>query len=459
MDKRYRNTLIADLWSDYAKYDLWCHVESGVAQAQARGGVIPTDAAHAIGAGLDRFRKQLAGPEYNGQLMLSLQATELDVRHDVVAFLRCAGDFIDDSARPYLHFGLTSSDLVDTAAAIRMRHAEPVVAALADKLEEAIARGQEQSMQTPMLGRTHGQPAEPITLGLRFHQWHEYLLRAMNHWISEVPGTMVGKMSGPVGAYTHFAPEVETMLSQDLGFLLDRWSHTQVVPRDYLARWANAAAGLVAACGKIATDFRLMAARGEAHEQFGPMQVGSSSMPHKRNPVTAEKICGLVRLARGYAAMLQPIDLWEDRDISHSCVERVAVPDLLHVVCHALESTASLLANARWDTGAMSKALQTADRLPYSAWQTLELITSGYGRPEAELAAADWARDGCFGKEHEHPQPLQLLASNPVIFPPTPQFRGILVGLDAFIPTRTEHDGVGLPVLPSLDNEASDGVG
>lgn len=415
MDDRYTDTHIADLWSRYHTIALWARVEAEAAMAQARQGLIPRDAAHAIRAGLDKMVKHLEVPELHRALILSLDATEADVRHDVVAFLRCASEFIDQNGRDWLHFGLTSSDLVDSANSIRLQHADTHIYHLVESLSAVLAQGVIEHVRTPMLGRTHGQPAEPTTLGVRFHQWRENLDRALNRANYLSIGAMIGKISGPVGTYAHSPLQVELDVANHLGMYLDPGTATQVVARDGLAAYASALAGVVAACGRIATDFRLMAARGEAHEQFGPDQVGSSSMPHKRNPITAEKICGMVRLARGYAAMLQPVDLWEDRDISHSCVERVALPDLLHTVCHALRCTADLVANARWDTGAMDRALKAADRVPFSAWKVLDLVREGMPRQVAQSTAAAWAREGCFGTDHDHPSALDLMANHPVL--------------------------------------------
>jgi adenylosuccinate lyase len=416
MNIRYTNTLISDLWSRTTQYDLWAQIEAVVAGVQGDMGIIPSPAADCIQQGLDTFRQHLRTPELSGPLLLSIDATEADVRHDVVAFLRCAGEFCSDGA-PYLHYGMTSSDLVDTTLAIRLRLAAPLVAERVGGLDDLLAIGLDTHRQTPMLGRTHGQPAEPITLGLRFNQWMGMLGRA-NDALEYTEEVQTGKISGPVGSYSHLQLEVERRVAMLLGVWTDPGGCTQVVPRDMLARWANACAGLIAACGKIATDIRLMAARGEVQERHRPGQVGSSSMPHKHNPIAAEQICGMVRLAQGYAAMLQPIDLWEDRDISHSCVERVAVPDLLHVVCHTLEATAQLVADLHWCTGVMDSNLRAADRQPYSAWKLLQLIRDGYERQEAEHAVKEWAADGCFGTRHDHPDALALLRGNPVVFPP-----------------------------------------
>jgi adenylosuccinate lyase len=415
MDTRYTDPYIADLWSRPEQYAHWAGIESQVAQAQADLDIIPEQAASGIVAGLGRMADQLLDPRLSPSLLRQLEAAEADTRHDVAAFLVCARQFCPSDAAPWLHYGLTSSDLVDTAQAVRLKKVDTYVVSLACALVELLDTGVKTHRQTPMLGRTHGQPAEPTTLGLRFHQWSGGILRAVGRWSIASPA--IGKLSGPVGTYNHNPPDLERLVASRLGIGVLPGDCTQVVPRDLLADWASAAAALVAACGKIALDFRLMAARGEVLEQFTPLQVGSSSMPHKRNPITAEKICGLVRLAQGYAAMLQPVDLWEDRDLSHSCVERVAVPDLLHTVCHALAATTVLVSNGRWATGQMDRALKIADRQPYSAWKVLQMVQDGGSRPEVDRLAAEWAAQYPAPGQIDTPDPVAMLWRNPVVHP------------------------------------------
>jgi len=393
MDPRYQDPQVADLWSPRRQYELWLQIGREVVQAQAQAGVIPADAATDI---------LTLGPTPStirpNDLGLIAEA-ERRTGHDVAAFLSWWEHAIPSDNGRYIHFGLTSSDLVDTALGLRFAQLEPFYITAATGLRGQIAAIIDQYGDTPVLGMTHGQPAEPTTLANRAEHWLGMAERAStNLWICW-KAMRTAKLSGPVGNYAHNPPEVERQVAQALSLQPHGRGASQVVARDSLAVWATSAAQFVAACGKIATDFRLMAMRGEVREGRRPGKVGSSSMPHKDNPVTAEKICGMGRLAAGYAQALQPVDLWLERDISHSCVERVAVPDLLHVLLHTLRSTQTLLQLAEWDTARMADWLAGADRLPYTSWFALREVEKGASRWEAHENARRWAAS------HDLPNP------------------------------------------------------
>jgi adenylosuccinate lyase len=241
----------------------------------------------------------------------------------------------------WIHYGVTSSDLVDTAQGLRFKALVPTLEASGRELINSLNRWVDSRI--PVLGRTHGQPAEPTTLGIRATHWEALVSPAILRLLQDTKAMRIAKTSGPVGTYAHNPPDVEMAVAKALGLLPQGIGASQVVPRGNLGRWANSAAEMMQACAKIAMDMRLMDLLDEGWEPQAQGQVGSSSMAHKNNPVRAEQITGLARVGVGYAGMLQPLDLWLERDISHSSVERIAVPDLWHLVLHVIDQTTALL--------------------------------------------------------------------------------------------------------------------
>lgn len=433
MDTRYTDPLVTRLWSPESQYQLWTKIEWAVAVAQGEHDVVPKDEATTLADELSMIATQITA-----ESVAQITQIERQTRHDVAAFLQWLTSRIDERAlRPnkdggpvpdlfkpprWLHWGLTSSDVVDTALGLRFKQVEPHLNGLVGDLMEVLFDLEES--QTPLLGHTHGQPAEPTSIGLRAMQWRTTFARATELLDGTIFELCVAKMSGPVGSYSHNTPDVEGTAAELLGLRPAMWLvPTQVIPRDLLAFWAQAARSVVAACGKIALDIRLMAARGEVREKPGRAQVGSSSMPHKNNPITAEQICGMVRLADGYAVMLQPIDLWEDRDISHSSVERVAVPDLWHVLLHTLRQTHRLLSTLEYNDEVIRDNLYKAGRLPYTAWRANALVRGGMDRQAAHSAAKRWADwEDSTGELVEaakglqsHPTPEAMVREHPMV--------------------------------------------
>lgn len=409
MDTRYAHPTVSALWSPVGTYRIWLEIEQAIASAQAKHGVIPQGAADAI-----NHWHELPGARLVGTDAATIARYELETRHDVAAFLMWFRKEIREDAARWVHFGLTSSDVVDTALGLRFHRLHDPVGAAVDDLWKLIEQLGRTHANTPTLAYTHGQPAEPTSLGARIWQWQSMLGRSGARLQDVMIEMELCKVSGPVGTYAHNPPDVERTAAERLGLEPAGLGCSQVIPRDRLAAWASAAAGVVAVCAKIAVDCRLAAHRGELVEVKQDGQVGSSAMPHKSNPITAEKISGLARLAAGYASMLQPVDLWDERDISHSSVERVAVPDLFHVLLHALASTRRMLAVAHWDTERMAGRLEGAGRLPYTAWRTLGMVRHGLAsREQAERGALEWA------SHPEHlpatPSPAELLANLPWI--------------------------------------------
>lgn len=380
MHWRYQDLVVNRVWSTPHQYKLWLDVERAVAWAQYDKGIIPREAAAAIAA--------LPSP---GRISIDrIHEIEQSTQHDVAAFLQWAREEIGDPHAKWLHYGLTSSDVVDTALGIRFRELHSHVVSTVDGLLVAVDDIARQHQHTPCLGRTHGQPAEQISLGARASVWRHMLNRTRNKVATSSQTLQMAKIGGPVGDYRRFPAEMESTVAGRLGLTVAGPGHSQVVSRDMLADWANATSGLIQAMGKVAIDFRLMASHGEVSERWPGGRIGSSSMPHKRNPVTAEKISGMGRLALGYALALQPVDLWEERDISHSCVERVAIPDLLHLVLHCARSCTEMLFGAEWNTDQMLRNLDQAGKSVASADYYNRQIREGQTAEEARAATLSW---------------------------------------------------------------------
>lgn len=416
MIPRYQHPEVARLWSDEEQYKQWLLIERTVVHVQGENGTIPPGAA-------ERIVDSGPSPEdIDGGAVANIRSRELETQHDVAAFLQWWRSNLRDEAR-FTHLGLTSSDLVDTALGLRFAELETHYWHAFDRLQGRLHDLMTIHAQTPVLGYTHGQPAEPTTLGIHVQQWYGMLNRASAR-LSNAWGQMrLAKLSGPVGTYAHNTTGTEIAVALLLGLQPHGPGASQVIPRDRMAHWASCAAGLVQVLAKVGTDFRLMAARGEVVEGWPEGRVGSSAMPHKKNPVTAEKLSGLARLAAGYAAMLQPVDLWDERDISHSSVERVAVPDLLHVLFHALEAASGLMHSA-WNEQAMAENLKRAGVLPYTAWYARQSMAQGFSPDEARRHANIWAEHFDPQAEPpftEPPAPLDMVRNHPLVSSLTPR--------------------------------------
>lgn len=372
MIPRYAHPDVTELWSPQWTYSTWLNVESTVLFRQLDQALVPkTPETEQLSLWL----------RTNGHNLLDLRALneiaelEKTTKHDVVAFLTwLRSKALDDSGR-WLHFGLTSSDLVDTTQGLRFRALHKELTRALDKLDEALARWL--ADRRVALGRTHGQPAEPVGVFTRARHWQANLDTATEALLRHTLDLGVAKLSGPVGTFAHNPPDLEAAVALDLGLWPVGPGASQVAPRADLALWASAAAALAASCNKVAVDLRLLNLTGEVTWRQTEGQVGSSSMPHKNNPIVAEQVTGLSRLVAGYAQALQPLDLWLERDLSSSCVERVAVPDLWHVLLRLLEQTAWLLEHAELTF----QRTEVLERWANEAWthrETLDWIRDGY---------------------------------------------------------------------------------
>ena len=335
MISRYTRPQMGVIWSEVNRFRKWLIVEIAVCEALAERGIVPVEALSVI--------KQKANFDVQ-----RIKEIEHEVRHDVIAFTTSVAESIGPEAR-YLHYGLTSSDVVDTALALQLKEASEILVQDLTSLIEVLKRRAYEFKDTVMMGRTHGIHAEPITFGLKLTVWYEEARRNLNRLRHAIDNVLVGKLSGAVGTFAHLDPEIEESVCKRLGLDHDLVS-TQVVQRDRHAEFLAALAIIAGSLEKIATEIRGLQRTEvrEVEEYFAPGQKGSSAMPHKRNPVTCEQICGLARLVRSnLQAGLENIALWHERDISHSSVERVILPDSTILVDYLLDKTTNLIENMR----------------------------------------------------------------------------------------------------------------
>src|SRR3954453_16939409 len=324
MIARYTHPEMGRIWSDQRRYETWLLVETAAAEAMAAAGIVPVDAARDI-------------RERGGFDIARIEAIEQVTQHDVIAFTSAVAEKVGPAAR-WLHFGLTSSDVIDTAQAIQMREGCDLIVKGLAGLMEAVRLRAEEHRQTPMIGRTHGVHAEPMTLGVKLALWYAELQRDLDRVLRARDVVSVGKISGAVGTFAHLDPAIEARVCEKLGLQAAPVS-SQVIQRDRHAELLSALAITAASREKFALEIRGLQKTeiGEVEEPFGKGQKGSSAMPHKRNPIGCEQIVGMARLLRGNShAAVENIALWHERDISHSSVERVILPDSFIALDHML---------------------------------------------------------------------------------------------------------------------------
>lgn len=371
MIARYSRERMASVWTEEEKFRIWLEIELLVCEALEQLGWIPEPVSERI-----RQRVRIR-PERIAEL-------ERVLRHDVLAFLSSLMEQLGEEGR-YLHFGLTSSDVVDTGLAVQLKRAGAILLEDLEQLAQVLWRRAEEFRHTVCVGRTHGVHAEPITFGLKFLSWFQECRRNRERLERAVEEISYGKLSGTVGTYTQLPPSVEAYVCQRLGLRPEPVA-TQVVPRDRHAAFLTVLALVAGMCERIALEVRHLHRTEvrEAEEFFASGQRGSSAMPHKRNPIHAERICGLARLVRSYAlAGLEDIALWHERDISHSSVERVILPDATIVLDYMLGLTTELVASLQVYPERMGQNLELTHGLIYSQTVLLALVQRGMSREEA----------------------------------------------------------------------------
>jgi adenylosuccinate lyase len=371
MIKRYTLPEMGAIWTEENRFQKWLDVEIAACQANAEAGNIPAEVVEVIRAraafSVDRIHE-----------------LEKTLDHDVIAFTTNLAENLGPEAR-WVHFGLTSSDVVDTANALLMREAGDLIVRRLQALSDVLKKRALEFKDTPMIGRTHGIHAEPTTLGLTFALWFEENRRNIDRLTRARNGVSYGKLSGAVGAFAHLDPEIEERVCFLLG-LRPASVSTQVIQRDRYAEFLCTLAIIASSLEKMALQVRHWQRTevGEAHEYFKPGQKGSSAMPHKRNPILSERICGMARIVRGYAVTgLENNALWHERDISHSSAERVILPDACIAVDYMLAKTASLLETLVVKPARMMENLNVTRGLVFSGQLLLELAAAGAPREEA----------------------------------------------------------------------------
>ena len=371
MIARYTNPEMGRIWSDQRKYETWLQVELAAVDAMARAGIVPTDAARDI---RDRAAFDIG----------RIEDIEEVTQHDVIAFTTAVAEHVGPSAR-WLHFGLTSSDVIDTAQALQMREACDLILSGLDRLMQAVRTRAEEHRRTPMIGRTHGVHAEPMTFGLKLALWYAELARDVVRVRRARETIAVGKLSGAVGTFAHLPPQVEADVCRMLG-LEPAAVASQVIQRDRHAELLSALAITGSTLEKCALEIRGLQKTeiGEVEEPFAKGQKGSSAMPHKRNPIGCEQIVGLARLLRANAgAALENNALWHERDISHSSVERVILPDTFIGLDHALRRFTRIVTGMVVYPDRMRENLDRSGGVVFSGTVLLELARRGVSREQA----------------------------------------------------------------------------
>ena len=397
MIDRYTRPAMGRIWTEENKYQCWLQVEAAASAVLAEDGVIPAEAAEAI-ANKARFSVD------------RIREIELEVKHDVIAFTTAVAESLKDQGLDgqsrWLHYGLTSNDVVDTAQALQIKAASAMIREGLSALLAVLKRRAIEFKHTPTIGRTHGIHAEPTTFGLKILNWFAEMERNLARFDAAAEDMRVGKLSGAVGTFGHLKPEHEERICARLG-LKPAPVATQVIQRDRHAAYISVLALIGSTLDKIAVEIRHLQRTEvrEAQEYFSEKQKGSSAMPHKKNPITSEQISGLARVLRGNAqAAFENVPLWHERDISHSSVERVIFPDSTILADYLLAKTADLIDRLLVYPERMKKNLESTGGLIFSGQLLLDLAEAGMLREDAyrlvqSHAMRAWKEDRIFRED------------------------------------------------------------
>src|ERR1700749_1968200 len=359
------------IWNEENKYRMWLEVEATASEVLADAGIVPSSAARAIRA-------------YGEVDVARIQEIEAEVKHDLIAFTKAMAEKIGPESR-WLHYGLTSNDVVDTAQALQIKAASEIIREDILALAAILRRRALEFKHTPTIGRTHGIHAEPTTFGLKLLNWYAEIMRDLVRFDASAEDMRVGKLSGAVGTFGHLKPEHEAAICSRLGLRPDPIA-PQVIQRDRHAAYMAMLAVLASTLDKIAVEIRHLQRTEvrEAEEFFSEKQKGSSAMPHKRNPITSEQISGLARVIRGNTqAALENVPLWHERDISHSSVERIIFPDSTILTDYLLAKTTTLIDKLMVYPQRMLRNLESTGGLIFSGQLLLDLTEAGMLREDA----------------------------------------------------------------------------
>ena len=387
MIERYTLPEMGEIWTDAYKFKTWLDVEVAVCEAQAELGYIPAEAVAEIKAKAD----------FDPKRILEIEA---EVRHDVIAFLTNVNEYVGDAGR-YIHLGMTSSDVLDTALALQMVKSIEIILAKVEELAQAIRTQAQQHRYTVMVGRSHGIHAEPITFGFKLAGWLAEVQRNQERLARVAKEIAVGQISGAVGTYANVDPKIEAIACEKLGLVPDQAS-TQVISRDRHAEFVQQLALLAATIERFAVEIRNLQRTDvlEVEEFFAKGQKGSSAMPHKRNPIKSERLTGLARIIRGNAvAALENVALWHERDISHSSVERVILPDTCILTHFMLRDITKLVKNLLVYPENMKRNMNVYGGVIFSQKVLLALVEKGMIREDAyqvvqSCAHSAWNTEG-----------------------------------------------------------------
>ena len=371
MIARYTRPELGRIWGEENRFRTWLEVEIAATETLAAAGIVPKDAAKAI-------------RERAGFQLERIREIEAEVRHDVIAFTTAVAEIVGPESR-WFHYGLTSNDVVDTAQSLLVKQASAIIASDLRQLSDVLERRAWEFKDTPMVGRTHGIHAEPITFGFKLAIWYSEVQRDIERFDRAREEMRVGKFSGAVGTFAHLSPELEEKMCARLGLKAAAIS-SQVIQRDRHANYLATLAVIASTLDKIATEIRHLQRTEvrEAEEYFSEKQKGSSAMPHKRNPVNFEQVSGLARVVRSNAqAGFENVALWHERDISHSSVERIILPDSTTLIDYMLDKTANLLDTMFIYPARMKANLESTGGLVFSGQLLLELVEQGVSREDA----------------------------------------------------------------------------
>ena len=377
MIERYSLPAIKNIWSDENRFSIWLKIELLACEANSKLGIIPK-------ASLNKIKKKA---NFN---VKKINEIEDVVKHDVIAFLTNVGSYVGKDSR-FIHYGMTSSDILDTALSIQMKEAGELILVKLQVLSKTLASKAKKYKMLPMVGRTHGVHAETITLGLKFALWYEETKRNILRLNDAIKIISYGKISGAVGTYEHLDPFVEKYVCKKLGIRPSNIS-TQILQRDRHAQYLTSLAIIASSLEKFATEIRHLQKTEvlELEEPFTKGQKGSSAMPHKKNPVVCERIAGLARVLRGNSvSAMENINLWHERDISHSSVERMIIPDSTMLLYYMLVKMNEVLSEIVVNKKNISRNLKSTHGLIYSQRVLLKLIEKGITREVAYKVVQD----------------------------------------------------------------------